>query len=231
MVASSEEGHKSRQTSSNAPHAPERDLTEMWKAQHPVPTDGPRSRPSAGGNDPIRCGFMSRIRQGDCQPAPGSLTLWPMACCFAAQSEFDSRSTSRHSACNAQWTLEKERLSIKHQHGRQRTSWPHALTSWPHTWAARPHTCRRNSDMRRRRRLLGSSLFTRAIVTGLLLLPSLVSFAQQVTEPALKAAFIHKFARLTEWPDRCPAGRGASRHVCARRPRPRRCARAAGQGP
>jgi hypothetical protein len=61
--------------------------------------------------------------------------------------------------------------------------------------------------MARRRRLLGSSHFARAIVTGLLLLPSLVSFAQQVTEPALKAAFILKFARLTEWPiDALPAG-------------------------
>lgn len=33
-----------------------------------------------------------------------------------------------------------------------------------------------------------------------------VSFAQDVTEPALKAAFIYNFARFTTWPADMPAG-------------------------
>ena len=39
----------------------------------------------------------------------------------------------------------------------------------------------------------------RAMIAVLLLMPALTS-AQEVTEPALKAAFIYNFARFTEWP-------------------------------
>ena len=39
----------------------------------------------------------------------------------------------------------------------------------------------------------------RAAIAGLLLIRSSVS-AQDVTEPALKAAFIYNFAKFTEWP-------------------------------
>jgi hypothetical protein len=42
-----------------------------------------------------------------------------------------------------------------------------------------------------------------AIVVSLLMPP--VAFAQDVTEPALKAAFIYNFIRFTEWPEPFPA--------------------------
>ncbi|MEP6917834.1 MAG: YfiR family protein, partial [Acidobacteriota bacterium] len=38
-----------------------------------------------------------------------------------------------------------------------------------------------------------------AAIAALLLLPNLLA-AQEVTEPALKAAFIYNFAKFTEWP-------------------------------
>ncbi len=42
-------------------------------------------------------------------------------------------------------------------------------------------------------------VITRAAIAVLLLMPGLAS-AQDVTEPALKAAFIYNFAKFTEWP-------------------------------
>jgi hypothetical protein len=47
--------------------------------------------------------------------------------------------------------------------------------------------------------LLGYTHITRAMVVCLLLMRGL-AFAQDVTEPALKAAFIYNFAKSTEWP-------------------------------
>ncbi len=47
---------------------------------------------------------------------------------------------------------------------------------------------------------------TRAAIAVVLLLLRAVAFAQDVTEPALKAAFIYNFARFTTWPTDVPAG-------------------------
>lgn len=44
----------------------------------------------------------------------------------------------------------------------------------------------------------------RGAITLLLIIPSVAS-AQEVTESALKAAFIYNFVQFTEWPDRPPA--------------------------
>jgi hypothetical protein len=50
-------------------------------------------------------------------------------------------------------------------------------------------------------------------LAALFLARALVSFAQDVTEPALKAAFIYNFAKFTDWPaDSLPPG--ASFRVC-----------------
>jgi hypothetical protein len=49
-----------------------------------------------------------------------------------------------------------------------------------------------------RRRALFQSLTAR--VLGILLLTPTTAAAQDVTEPALKAAFIYNFAKFTEWP-------------------------------
>jgi YfiR/HmsC-like len=54
-----------------------------------------------------------------------------------------------------------------------------------------------------RRRPFGPARFTCAI-TALLLLIGVVCLAQDVTEPALKAAFIYNFAKFTNWPDEVP---------------------------
>ena len=48
----------------------------------------------------------------------------------------------------------------------------------------------------------GIPLFARATAV-ILLMPSVAS-AQEVTEPALKAAFIYSFMKFTEWPDPLP---------------------------
>jgi hypothetical protein len=53
-------------------------------------------------------------------------------------------------------------------------------------------------------RPLGFVFITWATVT-LLLLIRVVTLAQDVTEPALKAAFIYNFAKFTEWPGDIPA--------------------------
>jgi hypothetical protein len=45
----------------------------------------------------------------------------------------------------------------------------------------------------------GFTRITRATIAALLLMQGL-AFAQDVTEPALKAAFIYNFAKFTEWP-------------------------------
>jgi YfiR/HmsC-like len=59
----------------------------------------------------------------------------------------------------------------------------------------------------RRTPLLGVASFTRATIAALLLMP-VVASAQDVTEPALKAAFIYNFAKFTEWPaDAVPAAK------------------------
>jgi hypothetical protein len=56
-----------------------------------------------------------------------------------------------------------------------------------------------------RARLLRLAPIARAAIAGLLLMQSSVS-AQDVTEPALKAAFIYNFVKFTEWPtDAAPA--------------------------
>ena len=54
------------------------------------------------------------------------------------------------------------------------------------------------------RRLLG--IVPLAIASLTLALFGGVAFAQDVTEPALKAAFIYNFARFTTWPADVPAG-------------------------
>jgi hypothetical protein len=54
-------------------------------------------------------------------------------------------------------------------------------------------------------RPLGLASLTRATLAALLLWPAL-AFAQDVTEPALKAAFIYNFAKFTEWPGELPPG-------------------------
>lgn len=54
-------------------------------------------------------------------------------------------------------------------------------------------------------RPLGLASITRATL-ALLLVCQMVSVAQDVTEPALKAAFIYNFAKFTEWPSDAPAG-------------------------
>jgi len=57
----------------------------------------------------------------------------------------------------------------------------------------------------RRTRLLAFAHITRATIVVLLLM-RVVACAQDVTEPALKAAFIYNFAKFTEWPaDVAPA--------------------------
>ena len=55
------------------------------------------------------------------------------------------------------------------------------------------------------RRPFGIALLAFASLALALLCPSAV-FAQDVTEPALKAAFIYNFARFTTWPADAPAG-------------------------
>jgi hypothetical protein len=58
----------------------------------------------------------------------------------------------------------------------------------------------------RRTRFLGFARIARATIAVLLLM-RVVASAQDVTEPALKAAFIYNFAIFTEWPaDVVPAG-------------------------
>ena len=74
------------------------------------------------------------------------------------------------------------------------------------------------------------SLTARAAIAILLLTP-VPAAAQDVTEPALKAAFIYNFAKFTEWPADVMPAASAVRPVCARRRRRRRSARASGQGP
>jgi hypothetical protein len=51
----------------------------------------------------------------------------------------------------------------------------------------------------RRIRLLSLAGLSSGAIAALLLL-RVVTFAQDVTEPALKAAFIYNFAKFTEWP-------------------------------
>ena len=51
---------------------------------------------------------------------------------------------------------------------------------------------------------MGSRSYARAAIAVLLLMPSLAS-AQEVTQPALKAAFIYSFMKFTEWPEPLPA--------------------------
>ena len=79
-------------------------------------------------------------------------------------------------------------------------------------------------------RLPSFTRITRAAIAAALLMPVPAS-AQDVTEPALKAAFIYNFAKFTEWPPEDRADRGAARHVRGRRRRRRRGALANGQGP
>lgn len=69
--------------------------------------------------------------------------------------------------------------------GRRRTFWPNARLE--------------NRD--RRIRIRSSAPLTRAAITLLLLLRGLAAPAQDVTEPALKAAFIYGFSKFTVWPD------------------------------
>lgn len=57
----------------------------------------------------------------------------------------------------------------------------------------------------RGRRPFGFTPFTRLTIAVVLLLRA-VAFAQDVTEPALKAAFVYNFARFTTWPADLPAG-------------------------
>jgi hypothetical protein len=54
------------------------------------------------------------------------------------------------------------------------------------------------------RRLIGARSVSCAALT-VVLMSGCVGFAQDVTEPALKAAFIYNFVRFTEWPA-APAG-------------------------
>jgi hypothetical protein len=56
----------------------------------------------------------------------------------------------------------------------------------------------------RRLDLPGFSSFTHATLAVVLLM-HVVTFAQDVTEPSLKAAFIYNLARYTEWPGASPA--------------------------
>jgi hypothetical protein len=59
----------------------------------------------------------------------------------------------------------------------------------------------------RRRRSRGLVPVARVILPVLLLaVARLAVFAQDVTEPALKAAFIYNFAKFTDWPGEIPAG-------------------------
>lgn len=59
-------------------------------------------------------------------------------------------------------------------------------------------------------RLIRTGRFVRAAIAIVLVMPCIVGmprgFAQDVTEPALKAAFIYNFVRFTEWPDALAAG-------------------------
>jgi hypothetical protein len=55
-----------------------------------------------------------------------------------------------------------------------------------------------------RRRLLGITPFVASL--AMVLACRAVAVAQDVTEPALKAAFIYNFARFTTWPADSPAG-------------------------
>ena len=70
----------------------------------------------------------------------------------------------------------------------------------------------------------------RVAIVFALLMP-LVAFAQDVTEPVLKAAFIYNFIRFTEWPETFPAsdlgGRVKTGHFVdgQNRPFPGRCGR------
>jgi hypothetical protein len=61
---------------------------------------------------------------------------------------------------------------------------------------------RLNADMRRLRPI-GPAIVTWATIT-LVLLIRMVALAQDVTESALKAAFIYNFAKFTEWPGDVP---------------------------
>ena len=75
-----------------------------------------------------------------------------------------------------------------------------------------------------------ASLTAGAAIATLLLAP-MIAAAQDVTEPALKAAFIYNFAKFTEWPADVMACRRAISPVCARRCSHRRGTGASGQGP
>ncbi len=57
-----------------------------------------------------------------------------------------------------------------------------------------------DSTAPRRARVGGSARITRAMAAVVLLLCAATAPAQEVTEPALKAAFIYHFAKFTEWP-------------------------------
>src|SRR5688500_12790704 len=61
------------------------------------------------------------------------------------------------------------------------------------------------------RRTVGSTLVLGACLTILLFAPLA---AQDVTEPALKAAYISNFLRFTEWPD--PLAPGEPYVICVR---------------
>lgn len=75
-------------------------------------------------------------------------------------------------------------------------------------WAlkCRRCVCKSDPDMRRIGRLVFAGI--RCVTIAAFLLPQLPAFAQDVTEPALKAAFIYNFAKFTEWPANAvpPAG-------------------------
>jgi hypothetical protein len=57
--------------------------------------------------------------------------------------------------------------------------------------------------MRQTRRLDFSAIA--GVILAMVLMMRALSFAQNVTEPALKAAFIYNFARFTSWPMEWPA--------------------------
>jgi hypothetical protein len=60
---------------------------------------------------------------------------------------------------------------------------------------------------RGRRRPVAAGWLMRAAIAGCLVLRVLPAFSQDVTEPALKAAYIYNFAKFTEWPrEALPAG-------------------------
>jgi hypothetical protein len=66
------------------------------------------------------------------------------------------------------------------------------------------HLRQLNADRGRCRAAVGIAPVTRLSI-ALLLLLQVVAIAQDVTEPALKAAYIYNFAKFTEWPGTAPA--------------------------